>query len=111
LRSARKKSHTRCLWLGYFDEEIEAARAYDYRAVECGGEFAWLNLPEEWPLERRRKVHAGWKRRMARQKAGKAKPKHKRTVVRARAPARKGRKRPTRESKRTAKQTSRRSRG
>jgi hypothetical protein len=98
-------------WLGYFDEEIEAARAYDYRAVECGGEFAWVNLPEEWPPERRRKVHAAWKRKMARQDARKAKVKGKRTPVRAKAPARKDRRRPPRHSKPATKQLSRKARG
>ena len=44
--------------LGYFTEEIDAARARDHKAVELLGELAWVNLPEEWPPERRREVHA-----------------------------------------------------
>jgi hypothetical protein len=44
--------------LGYFTDEVEAARAYDYKAVQCCGPFARLNLPEEWPPERIREVHA-----------------------------------------------------
>ena len=44
-------------WLGYFDEEIEAARVYDRTAVEQFGEFARLNFPREWPAERRRQVY------------------------------------------------------
>jgi hypothetical protein len=45
------------LWLGYFDDEREAARAYDHKAVECAGPFAWVNFPEEWPAERVRRVY------------------------------------------------------
>lgn len=46
------------MWLGYFDDEVEAARAYDHKAVECCGPFARVNLPEEWPPERIREVYA-----------------------------------------------------
>ncbi len=35
--------------LGYFHDEIEAAKAYDRAAVELFAEFASLNLPEEKP--------------------------------------------------------------
>lgn len=46
------------IWLGYFAEEVEAARAYDRKAVELFGEFARLNFPREWPPERRAEVRA-----------------------------------------------------
>jgi hypothetical protein len=42
--------------LGPFDSEIEAARARDYRAVEAHGPYAHVNLPDEWPPERRAAV-------------------------------------------------------
>lgn len=45
-----------------FEDEAEAARAYDYMAVEVFGEFARLNFPEEWPPERRAQVHAQWQK-------------------------------------------------
>jgi hypothetical protein len=32
--------------IGYFDDEIDAAHAYDEAARECFGEHAWLNFPE-----------------------------------------------------------------
>jgi len=45
------------MWLGYFDDEVEAARAYDRKAVEYCGPFARVNLPEEWPPERIQQVY------------------------------------------------------
>jgi hypothetical protein len=35
--------------LGTFATEVEAARAYDRKAVELQGPYARLNFPEEWP--------------------------------------------------------------
>ncbi len=45
-------------WLGTFTDEVEAARAYDRVAIECFGEFAYLNFPEDWPLEKRQEAYA-----------------------------------------------------
>ncbi len=41
-----------------FAEEVEAARAYDRMAIELFREYARLNLPQEWPPERRAQVYA-----------------------------------------------------
>jgi hypothetical protein len=46
------------VWLGYFTDEVEAARAYDRAAVEHFGEYAHLNFPEDWPPERRQELYA-----------------------------------------------------
>ena len=59
----RHKWSARCIyrdepiWLGYFDSEVEAARAYDRMAVELFGAFARLNFPREWPPQRRAEVY------------------------------------------------------
>ncbi len=45
-------------FVGQFDDEIEAARAYDRAAVERLDDFARLNFPQEWPPERRAEVRA-----------------------------------------------------
>jgi hypothetical protein len=45
-------------FLGSFDLEVDAARAYDRAAVLYYGEFGRLNFPEEWPPERRAQLHA-----------------------------------------------------
>jgi hypothetical protein len=43
----------RNMQIGRFDDEVEAARAYDRKAYELFGEYAWLNFPEEFGLEPR----------------------------------------------------------
>ncbi len=35
------------IWIGYFEDEIEAAHTYDAAAKKYHGEFARLNFPEE----------------------------------------------------------------
>lgn len=78
-------------FLGYFANEVEAARAHDAKAVELYGEFARLNFPEEWPPERRQAVYAqrdaGKKeRKKAGRKEGKA-PRKRKTEGRGRKTA------------------------
>jgi hypothetical protein len=63
------------LRFGYFDTPIEAARAYDYKAVELFGPFARLNFPLEWPPERRAQVHAAWLKKQAKSRKAKVKRK------------------------------------
>jgi hypothetical protein len=41
-------SHGRHFYLGYFDDEVQAAKARDRKAWELHGEFAYLNFPEDY---------------------------------------------------------------
>jgi hypothetical protein len=36
-------------YVGHFDDEVEAAKARDRKAIEMYGEHAWLNFPPESP--------------------------------------------------------------
>jgi hypothetical protein len=106
--------------LGYFDDEVEAARAYDRKAVELHGEFAWLNFPEEWTPEQRQQVYAAAqplrdalkrKAAQAKKKQGKSKKakgkkaERKSTPRRANTPARKARKPPGPKAKQPTRKT------
>jgi hypothetical protein len=71
------KFEGRRIWLGYFDDEVEAARVYDRAAVELFGLFARPNFPEDWPVERRQEAHAQWLKANGRRKA--ASPRARRT--------------------------------
>jgi hypothetical protein len=61
------------IFLGYFAEETEAARAHDRAAVEYFGECARLNFPQEWPPERRAQVYTEAQEQRRQMSAG-AKP-------------------------------------
>lgn len=51
---ARIKYKGRSIHLGRFDTEEKAGRAYDAKARELFGEFAWLNFPERPGVGRRK---------------------------------------------------------
>jgi hypothetical protein len=53
----RIRFHGTRVRVGYFEDEVQAAHAYDRKAVELCGEFAFLNFPEEWPPEQRQQVY------------------------------------------------------
>jgi len=50
--SARIRCDGKFYHLGDYEDEIEAAMAYDDKAVELFGEFAYLNLPERMEIKK-----------------------------------------------------------
>ena len=44
---AKIRNNNKLKFLGYFDDLVEAGRAYDRAALELFGEFAWTNFPRE----------------------------------------------------------------
>jgi hypothetical protein len=96
--------------LGYFDSEVEAARAYDRKAVELFGVFARLNFPEEWPPERRAEVYTQRQepdvKTNVRRSEGK-KTRAKKTAAHAQTRGRRDRKRTTKSARATTAKTKR----
>jgi len=89
------------IWLGYFEDEAEAARAYDRMAVQYFREFAKLNFPQEWPPERRQEIYDKYPTPPAKPKKPLAKTqsrKRKTKKTLAKAPSRKGSKRKTKKA-------------
>jgi hypothetical protein len=50
---ARIRHRGKVYYLGFYDTEVEAAKARDRKAYELHGEFAYLNFPEDLPALRK----------------------------------------------------------
>jgi len=98
----RKKWYTQIRYgkhrphLGPFEDEAEAARAYDRMAVQYFREFAQLNFPQEWPPERRQEIYDNYPPPPAKPTTQAAKRKTKKPL--AKTPSRKGSKRKTKKA-------------
>jgi hypothetical protein len=53
--TAKIRFDNKRIFLGYFEDEVEAARAYDRAAMKYHGEFASLNFPDKAGVLHRRK--------------------------------------------------------
>lgn len=49
---SRIQKDKKLLILGYYIDEVEAAKAYDRKAKELFGQFARVNFPEDWAGQR-----------------------------------------------------------
>lgn len=53
VKHGEHKSTGKMIYIGYFWNEIEAAKAYNKKVVELRGEFAWVNpIPEAQPTNK-----------------------------------------------------------
>ena len=50
---AQLRFNGRYVKVGRFKNEIDAAKAYDKKAFECWGDFAYLNFPEDYPQQKK----------------------------------------------------------
>jgi hypothetical protein len=46
------KCHGEYFYLGLFEDEVDAAKARDRKAVELHGPYAYLNFPEDWTFNK-----------------------------------------------------------
>jgi hypothetical protein len=72
--------------VGSYTEEIEAARAHDRMAIMLHGQFAYLNLPDEWTVAQREALYNSPEALQARAEAKKRSAKLMRTRRKAARP-------------------------